>query len=127
MIDPRTEQRAVKFFAWLTAGYALLIILTSCSPLQAPPVSTGTPAAAATADLQSEVTTPTPPQLCTVSTGYDNGLLNMRTGPGTKYAVLRVLREGDVLTVTTRGAWLQVIDPGGIQGYVYSKYCQVKP
>jgi uncharacterized protein YgiM (DUF1202 family) len=123
MIDPRTEQRAVKFFAWLTAGYALLIILTSCSPLQAPPVSTGTPAAAVTADLQSEVTTPTPPQLCTVSTGYNNGLLNMRTGPGTNYPVLTVLDEGQVLTVLERGDWLKV-STGTATGFIYSRYCE---
>jgi hypothetical protein len=41
--------------------------------------------------------------------------------------VIRVLASGDRLEVIELGAWLQVIDATGKQGYIYGRYCQVKP
>jgi uncharacterized protein YgiM (DUF1202 family) len=64
------------------------------------------------------------PQTCTVQTGVSSGYLNLRTGAGTQYALVRVLSEGEILTVIKFGTWLEVSDGRGNQGYVNSNYCK---
>lgn len=109
---------------------AFFLLLASCSAAIPAPPATEQP----TAD--SPAPSPTP-QVCKVSTGYDNGRLNLRTGPGVEYAVIRVLAEGEVLTVLIPSpvlsgdegilsedkGWLAVIDAEGRTGYVNSRYC----
>ncbi len=129
MIDIQTNKRLCNFFLWLMAGLVLVIILTSCSPYQGLQIASPTATADPTRPAQIRPSpSPTPsPITCTVTTGYQAGTLNMRSGPGTSWAVLRVLIEAESLQVTRRGAWLQVIDRSGARGYVNAKYCQVQP
>lgn len=116
-------------YAWLFV-LIVLVILTSCNPYQglaAPTVSMETPAGlTATQTAIPRSPTPTLPRAerCTVRTGVPAGYLNLRTGAGTRYAVIRILDEGEVLKVIRRAAWLQVIDPSGARGYVNRRYCQ---
>lgn len=53
--------------------------------------------------------------------------LNLRAGAGVKHAVIDWLTAGDLLTRTgnQRGAWVEVITPAGLRGWVYSDYCEV--
>jgi uncharacterized protein YraI len=47
--------------------------------------------------------------------------LNVRQGPGTGYTILTTVQAGDTLTVIDQAngcAWLNVITPGGIEGWV---------
>lgn len=131
MIDIQTNKRLCNLFLWLMAGLVLVIILTSCSPLDglqiASPTATAAPTGTQAPQIQPSPTPSPSPITCTVTTGYQAGTLNMRSGPGTSWAVLRVLIEAESLQVTRRGAWLQVIDTHGARGYVNSKYCKVKP
>jgi uncharacterized protein YgiM (DUF1202 family) len=122
------EERIFNFALRFVLGCIVLAILTSCSPFDGLQIATGTPAPTVTATAtQSEVTTPSPVETCRVATGYPNGRLNFRSGPGTSYAVLHTVNEGEVLTVTERGDWLNVTDRNGARGYVHSHYCKVKP
>lgn len=53
--------------------------------------------------------------------------LNVRSAPSTEGDVIAWLLPGDVVTISsTRGAWYQVKTDRGT-GYIYSKYCEVKP
>lgn len=115
-----TEKRLFDFAIWLVALSVLLAILTSCNPYE---------------ELQTATTTTQPtkvppagqsptPHTCTVTTGVPAGYLNLRTGEGTSYAVIRVLNEGETLTVITRGAWHEVTDAQGNHGYINSRYCK---
>lgn len=59
----------------------------------------------------------------TVSAYY----LNMRSGPGTAYQILRVLGRGDSLTLTHRNSaanWVRVTLSNGAQGWVHAGYIQ---
>ena len=134
MINRRTEKRLINFVVWFMAGALLLIMLTSCSPyegLAAPAVSTETPARSTPTRTPTASPSPTEPSpdaaRCTVQTGVPRGYLNLRTGPGVRHAVIRILVEGESLKVLERAAWLQVLDRKGTRGYVNSRYCQVKP
>jgi uncharacterized protein YgiM (DUF1202 family) len=119
------EERIFNFALRFVLGCIVLAILTSCSPLAAVPTSSPTPSPSPTVTAtQSEVTTPSPVETCTVTTGYDNGRLNFRSGPGTQYAVLRLLSEGDVLQIVMRGAWLRVSTRENLTGYINGNYCQ---
>lgn len=54
--------------------------------------------------------------------------LNLRSGPGTDYDILGVLKEGDTLKVTGRdlaGDWLRVIASDGQEGWVTCSLLQV--
>jgi uncharacterized protein YgiM (DUF1202 family) len=79
-----------------------------------------------TVDRAAAPLSPTPaPLMCQVRTGIDVGSLNLRSGAGTQYSVVRVLAEKELLTVIARGAWLEVQDPQGNHGFVNSKYCNL--
>ena len=66
--------------------------------------------------------------LCAVPTAdahtvNSSGGLNLRTGPGYGYSVIRVLANGtQVNTVGTSGAWTKINSPA--TGWVYSAYLQ---
>jgi uncharacterized protein YgiM (DUF1202 family) len=119
------EERIFNFCIWLLAAICLLILLTSCSAAVSLPT---TPTSAATAmefTVNKPQNTPSPtPQTCIVQTGVPSGYLNLRTGAGTQYAVIRVVNEGETLTVTQFGTWLKVLDAQGNQGYVNSDFCK---
>ena len=49
--------------------------------------------------------------------------LNIRTGPGTNYSVIGVLRKGDQVTrIGQSGKWFQIASSNGSQAWVSSKY-----
>jgi uncharacterized protein YraI len=125
------EKRVFAFAFGLLLFALIMVLLTSCSPYDA--LRTQTPAAARpaapaasapAAHLQAGAKAATPLPTCTVSTGVPAGRLNIRTGPGTNYAVIRVLTEGEILKVLERVAWLKVIDEQGNQGFVSARYCK---
>lgn len=96
---------------WL---FILAVLLSACSA--AVDLPTVTPAVDSTQAIFAK--------FCTVSTGVPEGGLNLRTGAGTEYSVIRVLNEGEVLRVITTGQWLEVIDSQGNQGFINSTYCE---
>ena len=107
---------------------AMAILLTACNaaiPLPATPTARASPIAArtSTAELMKPMATETP-TACTVKTGVPAGSLNLRSGAGMQYKVIRVLREGERLTVLSAGAWLKVTDEHGARGYINARYCQ---
>ena len=61
---------------------------------------------------------------CKVYTGMDNGTVNLRKCAGTSCAVLDIVTEGDVLTVTNGGAWLEVFTVESLHGFINSNYCK---
>lgn len=106
-----------------------LCLLAACNPYAAmyptqgvtptgTPTTTQPPATETMTTLPSRI-------LCTVETGYPAGALNLRTGPGTQYTIIRVLQEGETLTVIERGAWLEVIDRQNARGYINSRFCKI--
>lgn len=109
----------------------LLLLLYGCSaaiplPTTSTPESTTSPQPTATEIVQvaeSPTATVQTFEVCTVSTGAPQGYLNLRSGAGVDYPVLRVLNEGETLTIMQRGAWLEVLDASGV-GYVNSNYCK---
>lgn len=66
------------------------------------------------------------PTQCVISTGVQGGKVNLRDGPGTRFNVIGVLTEGDVLSIAQLGNWYQVITGGGITGWISSNYCLTK-
>lgn len=70
--------------------------------------------------------TQTPEINCTVQTGIDTGLVNLRACPGMDCGVLSVLSEGQTLQVIGSGHWPQVRTETNLTGYVNSKYCKGK-
>ena len=63
-----------------------------------------------------------------VKTTYEDGSLNVRKGPGTKYEVAGWVRNGQKITVLeTDGAWTKiVVDATGKTGYIKSSYIERK-
>ena len=122
-----TEKKMFDFAIWFISACLLAVIVTSCNPYAAQPTATVTASPAATVTAAApRAATPTS-ETCTVETGVPAGNLNIRTGPGTSYGVIRVLAEGETLKVIERGAWLKVIDNQGTRGFINARYCQVQP
>lgn len=101
----------------ILAIIALALILSSCA------LPTVTPAAVTPAETSQPEPSTTPLPHCTVATGVEEGNLNLRTGPGTQYAVIETLTEKTVLQVLAFGDWLKVTN-GNLTGYVNSTYCK---
>ncbi len=58
-----------------------------------------------------------------VMTKTVQGVVNLRSGPGTGYSSSGKLRRGDFLKVTeTSGEWRKVVTSGGASGYVQQNY-----
>ena len=109
--------------------YALffLCLLTSCSPYAAT-AQPGTPTPSPPATIRTfhkiEKPSPTPrPITCTVTTGIDQGAVNLRVGPSTHFSVILTLREGTTAIVLQHGAWMKV-STHNATGFVYGRYCQ---
>jgi uncharacterized protein YgiM (DUF1202 family) len=121
------EKRIFDISLWCFAGVWLLVLLTSCSaavPLSTVPTSKPTAMATEYTVTSPHETLTSAPQTCTVQTGVPSGYLNLRTGAGTNYGVVRVVNEGEILTVLKVATWLEVSDRQGNQGYINSKFCK---
>ncbi len=111
--------------------FFVLLALSGCNPYQGVyPESSQTvtlspaPAAKSTSQPTLQHQNPTPRPSCTVTTGVPSGSLNIRTGAGMGYAVIGQLHEGDVVTVITPGAWLEVETRQRQTGWINSKFCK---
>ena len=59
----------------------------------------------------------------TVSLAYKGGALNLRKGPGTDYASVAILKNGDHITVQQKGdVWSKVKTDAGKVGYIKNLY-----
>ena len=85
--------------------YAQYVQITSYSPDPAPYV-------------------PTDGTMATVTTKYAGSVVNLRTGPGTEYAVVSGARSGASLTVlASQGNWYQVYVPSrGVTAWISRNY-----
>jgi hypothetical protein len=109
------------------------VVLSSCSPYETLPrveQFTPTPAPSVTASpLYTRVYKPAPAPVedpfCTVTTGYDQGAVNIRAAGNVNAAVIVIAHEGDTLTVTNRAAWLEVLTSDGTRGFINSRYCEI--
>ena len=70
----------------------------------------------------SKVSTPKPTKTKTGTVKISSGTLNMRSGPGTSYKVIKSLKKGAKVTIAaTKGSWYKV-KHGSTSGYVSKKY-----
>ena len=89
-------------------------------PTRAPTATQTATVIALTETLRSLL--PTPMTIVEVRTGMNNGNLNLRVGPGMRYAVLQVLSEGqELIFLECVGDWVRV-STGDVEGYVYGGY-----
>ncbi len=99
---------------------------TALPPQPAADMVTKTPAAGAGHDttvsnLQAgpRWVSPTAPAVCVVSTGWADGTVNIRSGPGMDWSVVGFAHEGDRLMLTNRaavGGWREVTQAGQSAG-----------
>ncbi len=66
----------------------------------------------------------TPSDFCKVVTGLETGRVNLRECAGTACPVLRVLEDGQMLTVVKAGAWNEVTTVDGVRGWINSTFCK---
>jgi uncharacterized protein YraI len=101
----------------------LAALMTSCSPYASQVTVTETvtasPSVTATATAQPAKVQATPRPSCRVS----GQTVYLRKGAGMSYAVITVLRAGEVLQIRERGAWLRV-STGKATGFIFGRYCQ---
>lgn len=100
-----------------TAPFAATTVASelALSPSRTPPPS-ATPPATTT---PSPAGTPAAEPLVRVSSPF----VNLRTGPGPQYPIIRALRQGLLLQPVARnnsGTWLNVVAAGGLWGWVYT-------
>ena len=54
-----------------------------------------------------------------------DGFLNLRTGPGTGYAIVREMYNGQTVRILERkGSWVRVRHSSGATGWASAKYLQ---
>ncbi len=126
MADIPTNRKIFNICLWIFAGLCLLVLLTSCLEMPAAPQTvTPVPSSTGTAQPSPSLTASALP-VCYVSTGIDNGALNIRTGAGVNHSVIRVLQEGDVLTMKGGkiGNWIKVKTGDSLTGWINSNYCR---
>jgi uncharacterized protein YgiM (DUF1202 family) len=130
MTNDTQEKRFFNLAIWLLAVTALLI-LTACNPYDGLTTPTQEPTVTAIATepgLTTNRVTPSPtPQTCTVQTNVPQGSLNIRAGAGVGFAVLEVLHEGQILTLThqpARDGWIEVT-ADDVTGWINSTYCKI--
>jgi uncharacterized protein YgiM (DUF1202 family) len=89
-----------KYKVPLIAFVLVWLSMVACTLTQGPNATT---IAVSPVRLISKATSPTPlpVSICRVQTNVNDGLLNLRAGPGTQYAVIVVLHEGDAFTTST--------------------------
>ncbi len=95
------------------------------------PTATPTTTAAITLTITPIVEQPaTPPTTLRLTARITADVLNVRAGPGTNYAILSKLRNGDEVPVIGRnedGSWLQIIydETTEARGWIYAQYAEV--
>ncbi|NOZ29457.1 MAG: SH3 domain-containing protein [Chloroflexi bacterium] len=99
-------------------GEAAAVLITP-TPSETPGVSTP--------EAEQPVTTPPPTGLIARITA---DVLNVRAGPGTNYAIVSKLRDGDQVQITGRnedGTWLQIIydEATEARGWIFAEYAEV--
>ena len=103
--------------AWLS--------MLACSLTQEPSAAVS---AASPTHMTSKPTaspTPLPSPICHVKTNVINGQLNLRSGPGTQYAVIVVLHEGDAFTASTSTHdWIFARTNDHHEGWINSHFIQ---
>ena len=116
----------IKVIAYDTAGQAsspAAITVEVVGPAAKP---TSTAAPRETTFPATFTPTPSPTVVSEVVSGTVTvGALNVRAGPGTAFAVVERLRQGDTvvgLARTQRGDWVQVRLPDGRTGWVSARY-----
>jgi uncharacterized protein YgiM (DUF1202 family) len=110
-----------------TDGEPLAGLASRPAPTSMPGVSLGTeePTSAAEAEVTAEpepMAREMPSEPRAVVT---HETLNVRAGPGTSYAKVGVLQQGDEVKVTGRngaGTWLAITTADGTEGWVYADY-----
>lgn len=89
------------------------------------PTPTESPAPLSTDAPRPSIThTPSAPAPTTHAEVAVDGL-NLRSGPGTEYAIVRLLRRGDRLQIVAKvpgGIWLKAMVSDGTEGWVHSEY-----
>ena len=113
----------------ISVAFAVVwLFMIACTLTQQP---SATPVEPSPFHLASKKATPSPTLqslLCRVMTHANDGQLNLRSGPGTQYAVLAVLHEGDPVQVSISSAdWLPA-NANGHSGWVnrYFIACNAK-
>lgn len=81
------------------------------------------------ANLKKQITTLTGKPTTSTQTGVvTSSSLNMRSGPGTNFAIIRTLTLGTEFTVIKKeGDWLQIRLKDGREGWVHSGYVRLSP
>jgi uncharacterized protein YgiM (DUF1202 family) len=90
---------------------ACVVLGLSCVVPATPAFITAVPKASATSPPPTPVYTQTPTPYCIVSTGYQAGTVNIRSGPGMEYAVIGTATEGERLVTTGQhspAGWIAV-------------------
>lgn len=113
-------KRILKIFLLLalSAGFYAMTANAKGEGVKSGPTQTAQPSQTAT----------NTPDNCTVTTGINNGTVNLRECEGVSCgAVLDIVTEGERLNIVTAGEWLNVATVDGVTGYINSKYCKVTP
>lgn len=125
----RGHGRAV--MAVMVLVMASLACSVEWSGVQTPAPSMTAPASSTPAPTPS-MTATYPPDQCLVVRAFEGvGALNLRTGPGTSYAVITTFHDGQVLVMDTeRDGWYlvtAVMDGETLHGWVNSEYVEACP
>lgn len=132
----------------------MIVLLSGCANLVTNPwptasstlvdtvTATYTPIPPATRTEEAKTQTPIPPEtvspsptppaitICQVHTGFTNGKVKFRGGPGFDYAVLGTLSEGEIVTLLSDGQgdskWSKVTNQDGVNGYTPSSFLECK-
>jgi len=76
--------------------------------------------------LSGDITVTVSPSYCVVTTGIKEGHVYLRSGPGIRNKIIRVLSEGESLSINLLGEWYQVTTSEGVTGWIYSRFCKTK-
>jgi uncharacterized protein YgiM (DUF1202 family) len=90
--------------------------------------------AATSSPIPEVIPIPTPTAgTCMVSTGLEDGTVNLRSCDGTACSVLAIVTEGESLDIITAGEttgyallWMNVTTADGVTGWINSNYCEVR-
>lgn len=105
-------KRIFTMFIILAAAVGLYFMQGKADGGEVKPTQTAQPTATVT------------PWACNVQTGINGGTVNLRTCAGTSCGVVKVLTEGERLTIRKAGAWMNVTTEDGVTGWLNSKYCE---
>ena len=119
----RGKQMFQKYKVPLVAFAVVWLSMVACTLTQEPSATT---IAVSPVRMISKATSPTPLpfSICHVKTNVINGQLNLRTGPGTQYAVIVVLHEGDAFTASTSTHDWIFAKTNDHQGWINSHYTE---